>query len=204
MLFRSLIVLPLGYAFAQDFEAVEKRLAKGVVKGELSLQQAADMMELLHENAGDDDGADDEDFRAEMKEELEEVGAELREAVMRGEMSEKEAWGAWYAFKKNEFGPQLKEAVRDGVLSEKEAWMWWIGVKKAEQAQRLKDAVMKGEMSEEDARKKWMQMEQGHRMHHRGGYPHHKQHGKQGHHSDRKGHWGHGGYSLFTYTYWKS
>jgi len=163
-----------------------------VVKGELSLQQAADMMELLHENAGDDDGADDEDFRAEMKEELEEVGAELRAAVMRGEMSEKEAWGAWYAFKKKEFAPQLKEAVRDGVLSEKEAWMWWIGVKKAEHAQRLKDAVMKGEMSEEDARKKWMQMENGHHKHHRDGHPHHKQHGKHGHHSDRKGHWGHG------------
>ena len=45
------IALPLSLAVAQDFEAVEKRLAKGVVKGELSLQQAAAMMEMLHEIA---------------------------------------------------------------------------------------------------------------------------------------------------------
>ena len=92
-----LLALPLSFAVAQDFEAVEKRLAKGVVKGELSLQQAAAMMEMLHEIAEEGDGEedeDDEDFRSAMKDELENVGAELREAVMRGEMSEKEAWRA--------------------------------------------------------------------------------------------------------------
>lgn len=124
----ALFALPLSLAVAQDFEAVEKRLAKGVVKGELSLQQAAAMMEMLHEIAEEDDeeeDEDDEDFRAAMKDELENVGAELREAVMRGEMSEKEAWRAWGEFKENEFAPQLKRAVRNGMMSEKEAWMWW-------------------------------------------------------------------------------
>ena len=48
----TVLTLPLGLTFAQDFEAVEKRLAKGVVKGELSLQQAAAMMEMLHEICG--------------------------------------------------------------------------------------------------------------------------------------------------------
>ena len=134
------LALPLSLAVAQDFEAVEKRLAKGVVKGELSLQQAAAMMEMLYDMAeeGDAEDEDDEDFREAMKDELENVGAELRESVMRGEMSEKEAWQAWGEFKEKEFAPQLKRAVRKGMMSEKEAWMWWKGVEKAEMAEKLK------------------------------------------------------------------
>lgn len=189
----ALFALPMSLAVAQDFEAVERRLAKGVVKGELSLQQAAAMMEMLHDIAeeGDEGDEDDEDFRAAMKNELESVGAELREAVMRGEMSEKEAWRAWGEFKENEFAPQLKRAVRKGMMSEKEAWMWWIGIKKAEMAEKLKSAVMKGEMTEEEARQKWMKMERGSKKHRKG--DHHKHHhhhkGQSGHdHPHKKGH----------------
>ena len=45
------VVLPLGLAEAQDYDAVEKRLATAVVKGELSLGQASAMMDTLHEEA---------------------------------------------------------------------------------------------------------------------------------------------------------
>tara|TARA_Y100001933_G_scaffold236159_1_gene257877 strand:+ start:2066 stop:3391 length:1326 start_codon:yes stop_codon:yes gene_type:complete len=185
----SLILVILGLvavsataATAQDFEAVEKRLAKGVVKGELSLQQAAAMMEMLHDIAEDGD-EEDEDFRAAMKDELENVGAELRNAVMRGEMSEKEAWRAWGEFKESEFAPQLKRAVREGMMSEKEAWMWWKGIEKAEMAERLKSSVMKGEMTEEEARQKWKKMERSGKKNRKRG--HHKHHH---HHKDHRGH----------------
>ena len=200
-----LLALPLSFAASQDFEAVEKRLAKGVVKGELSLGQAAAMMEMLRDVAEDGDDKDREDFRAEMKEELEEVGAKLRKAVMRGEMSEGEAWVAWDEFKENEFAPQLKEAVREGMMSKKEAWMWWKGVEKAESAEKLKSAVMKGEMTEQEARKKWMQMQKGdwkhgkrhshhkHHGHHKDGHhKHHGHHKHDGHHKD--GHHKHDGH----------
>lgn len=43
----AVVALPLGIAFAQDYEAVEERLVEAVSKGELSLEQAGVMMAAL-------------------------------------------------------------------------------------------------------------------------------------------------------------
>jgi len=56
----AMIVLPFGIAFAQDYEAIDKRLKKAVKKGELTWEQADAMMTTLKKmsdkesgNAGD-------------------------------------------------------------------------------------------------------------------------------------------------------
>ena len=46
----AVVVLPLGIASAQDYEAVEKRLGEAVSKGELSLEQAGVMMAALRKS----------------------------------------------------------------------------------------------------------------------------------------------------------
>ena len=70
LLLVAVTMLPLGFAFAQDYEAVGKRLAKAVVKGELTWEQANAMMEALHEQESWDIGK-----------ELREVGDEFRAAT---------------------------------------------------------------------------------------------------------------------------
>ena len=107
VLLLAAVVLPRGSADAQDYGAVEKRLATAVVKGELSLRQASAMMDTLHEEAEDEEDWD-------LEEALRETGAELKAAVARGEMSEAEAWQEWEEFKMEEVAPWLKEAVHSG------------------------------------------------------------------------------------------
>jgi len=147
------VVLSLGSADAQDYEAVEKRLATAVVKGELSLRQASAMMDTLY------DSEDEEEW--DLEEALRETGAELKAAVARGEMSEAEAWQEWEEFKMEDVAPRLKEAVHSGNMSEAKARGIWNGIEKAERAERLKAAVAKGEMTAEEARAKWETIEQG-------------------------------------------
>lgn len=154
VLLLAAVVLPRGSADAQDYGAVEKRLATAVVKGELSLRQASAMMDTLHEEAEDEEDWD-------LEEALRETGAELKAAVARGEMSEAEAWQEWEEFKMEEVAPWLKEAVHSGEMSKAKAWGLWKGIEKAEQAERLKAVVAKGEMTAEEARAKWEMIEQG-------------------------------------------
>ena len=156
LLLVAVIILPFGFAFAQDYEAVGKRLAKAVVKGELTWEQANAMMESLHEQ---------EQKSWDIGKELRDVGDELKAAVARGEMTEDEAWHEWYQFKEEEVAPRLKEAVEDGEMSEAEAWGIWKGIEKGEKAEQLKAAVMKGEMSEEEARREWEKMGRDERPH---------------------------------------
>ena len=45
-------ILPQGRVYAQDFEAVERRLGGAVEAGELTLEQASIMMKALKRSAG--------------------------------------------------------------------------------------------------------------------------------------------------------
>ena len=46
------LTLPLGLAYAQDYNAVERRLGEAVSKGELTLEHAGVMMEALRKAGG--------------------------------------------------------------------------------------------------------------------------------------------------------
>jgi len=157
-------VLPLGLAVAQDLEAVERRLGQGVAEGELTLKQAAAMMDALREAAGDErahrEKAHERDGKAleRMKHWVDSVGARIKEAVEKGQLSEEDAWKKWHAFKEREFGPKLKHAVEAGHMSEADAKALWRGVEIAEAGERLKAAVARGDLTEEQARAKWAQI----------------------------------------------
>lgn len=123
----AFIVLPVGMAFGHDFQAVERRLAQAVADGEITFEQAAEMIEVLRES--DDDEDDDEDVIAELKEEMEEFGDKLKSAVKNGRISEKDAWERWNHFLDNEIAQELKEEVEEGEISEKEAIKFWKEIK---------------------------------------------------------------------------
>ncbi len=87
VLVAALVILPLGLASAQDYEAVERRLGKAVSKGELSLEQARLMIETLRKAGGDQD-----DRRADRaKAYLMKVRKDLGAAVEAGRISEEDA-----------------------------------------------------------------------------------------------------------------
>lgn len=56
----AMLFIPLGIVAAQDFDAVKKRLTKAVKHDEITLEQAAIMMEALREAADDDEGEREE------------------------------------------------------------------------------------------------------------------------------------------------
>ena len=151
------VVLPLGMAYAQDYDAIEKRLGAAVSKGELTLKQAVVMMDALREAA--EDGHDGEgDIKCRFGAWIGSVGERLKAAVKAGKLSEEDAWRKWHHFKENELAPKLKATVEAGNMSEPEARKIWHDVEKAEAGERLKAAVAKGEMTEEEARAKWAEI----------------------------------------------
>ena len=140
----AMLVLPLGVAVAQDFKAVERRLGEGVAKGELTLKQADLMMGALKKATAEGKGRHDEKRRKEgpgMEARLHAVGARLKAAVKRGEMSEKEARAKWAAINKG--APERGQSDRARVDAHlRETWG------------KLQAAVKAGKMSQEDALKK--------------------------------------------------
>ncbi len=148
----AVVVLPLGLANAQDYGAVERRLGEAVSKGELSLRQAATMMDALRGAAGADDKGDIERRFGEW---IGSVGEKLKAAVKAGKLSEEDARNKWQGFKENELAPKLKATVAMGKVSEEWARSVWRGLEKAEIGERLKSAVAKGELTAEQAMAKW-------------------------------------------------
>jgi polyhydroxyalkanoate synthesis regulator phasin len=148
----AVVVLPAGLANAQDYGAVERRLGEAVSKGELSLRQAAAMMDTLRGAAGADDKGDVERRFGEW---IGSVGEKLKAAVKAGKLSEEDAWKKWQGFKENELAPKLKATAAMGKVSEEWARSLWRGLEKAEIGERLKAAVAKGEITAEQAKAKW-------------------------------------------------
>ena len=157
----AMFVLPPGLAYAQDYEAVERRLGEAVSEGELSLKQAAVMMDALKE-ATEDDRDDDGDIERRFEGWIGSVGEKLKAAVEAGKLSEEDAWRKWHHFKESELAPKLKATVASGQVSEEWALSVWHGLEKAEIGERLKAAVAKGEMTEEEAWAKWKAINRGH------------------------------------------
>lgn len=172
----AVLVLPLGLAVAQDFEALERRLGEGVAKGELSLSQAALMLDALRGNqaqntAGKAGKLSESQAHAKLKRAEAEMYRkvaeaelmELRAALQAGELSEEEArmremqLRAEAEFKQLE--AELHAGVVSGDLSEQEAQAKLRHAEaemtaKSAQAElaRLSEAVEAGEISEVGAR----------------------------------------------------
>ncbi len=150
----ALAVLPFGMAYAQDYEAVGKRLGKAVEKGELTREQAGTMMAALKKakaSEADEDGPG-------IEERLKSIGDDLKAAVKAGKLTEEEAWEKWRHIKEKEIAPRLKAAVKAGKMTEEKGWAIWKGIEKAEIGEKLKAAVAKGEITEEQAKAKWAEV----------------------------------------------
>jgi polyhydroxyalkanoate synthesis regulator phasin len=115
---------------------------EAVRAGELTLEQAAAMMDTL-----EDEFEDDDDYYGEyagLEEWINDVAEELEEAVERGDLTEEEAWEKWYGFKEHQLAPKLKVMVLRGDMSEEDALAIWHEIETAE-------AVERGELTEEEA-----------------------------------------------------
>jgi beta-lactamase regulating signal transducer with metallopeptidase domain len=107
-------MLPLGLVYAQDTEAVERRLANAVGAGELTLDQAKLMMDALRKAAdsgsGKGDGAGD---TAQPKIKLAEIERKIKAAVESGKLSGAEAKKQLAAIRREMFGPTDDRAAED-------------------------------------------------------------------------------------------
>ncbi len=147
-------VLPFGMAYAQDYEAVGKRLGKAVEKGELTREQAGAMMAALKKAKAPEAGK----AAPGIEEWLKAIGDDLKAAVKAGKITEEEAWEKWRHIKEKEIAPRLKEAVKAGKMTEEKGWAIWKAIEKAEIGEKLKAAVAKGEITEEQAKAKWAEV----------------------------------------------
>ena len=142
----AMIVLPLGVASAQDYDAVWKRLQAAVKKGEISEKQAHMMMGSLKKAAGENKGRGDKKHRDTDKPNIEQLGKRLKAAVASGQLSEKDARAKWEAITKH--AKSGKEHA--GGQNEQEK----VHARLREIWAKLQHAVKEGKISKEDAGRK--------------------------------------------------
>jgi beta-lactamase regulating signal transducer with metallopeptidase domain len=130
-------VLPLGMAYAQDYEAVAKRLKAAVEARELTGEQARAMLGALKK--ADDPTKEAAECKGDTK--LEATWKKLQAMVKAGELTEEQAVAKMSAIKKDaaktERGPDAAKAYLEKVKKE------------------LGAAVEAGKISKEDAAKKY-------------------------------------------------
>ena len=138
----AMVVLPLGIASAQDYEAVERRLGEGVAEGELTLKQAGVMMDALKKAGGakKDQGLD----RAEAY--LMKVKKELGALVEAGSISREDAAKRYEGAKK---GLKARMAGRGERQRGDDKQREYEGFER-----RIKAAVRQGKMTREEAGEK--------------------------------------------------
>ncbi|TWU46169.1 hypothetical protein Poly51_55640 [Rubripirellula tenax] len=82
----------------------------------------------------------DQARRAEIQQEvmawIESLGDDLKEAVERGDLSEREAWEKWEWIKGNQIGPKTEAAVEKGQLSREQGEEIWNTIEKDEAAKK--------------------------------------------------------------------
>ncbi len=156
----AMVVLPLGIASAQDYEAVAKRLKKSVKKGEITQQHAEAMTLALNKTAA----AKKHDAKAKKDTGYKASGEKLKAAVKAGKLTEEDAKANMIAIKKK-VGPKTKVGAQ-GKKAKKEA------SKKGQDSDRVKTylrkvrkelgaAVEAGKISTEDAAKRYEAAQKG-------------------------------------------
>jgi beta-lactamase regulating signal transducer with metallopeptidase domain len=136
-------LLPLSVAYAQDFNAVERRLGSAVEAGEITLQQAQTMMEALRRAAHQGEGKQDPDLEAKKRRYLE-LERRVKAAVQEGKLSREDAEKKLIEARKDMFGQPGKEKLDQRALRQRYA----------EYQRRLDAAVKEGKLSREEAEKK--------------------------------------------------
>lgn len=140
----AICVFPLGVVFAQDFEAVERRLGGAVEAGELSLEQANQMMEALRRS----------NTSCEMeakKRKYIEVTRKLDAAVKEGTVPHKDAMNRLTEMRKAMFEQDgSKDYVDVDMEAKKRRYM--------EAAREIEASVKDGKVTKELAEKRLIEM----------------------------------------------
>ena len=84
-------LLPLGIAYGQDFDAVERRFGSAVSEGEINLSQAQAMMRALRATS---ENHELEKLKAEIEQRLRRIGEGRRRQVAAGEITQKKWRGS--------------------------------------------------------------------------------------------------------------
>ena len=149
--FGLLFVMPLGLAQAQDFEKVEKRLAKMVKNGEINGDQSDAMMIALKKAAEKTQNKGEE--KAIGEEDVEKMAGEIEAAVASGEITREQAREKHEyvrgVFAKSQ-GRESGEQGDEKMMQRKKRY--------AAGAKKIKAAVDAGKVSEEDAEKRLVEM----------------------------------------------
>ena len=154
-------VLPVGLVYAQDYEAVQKRLVEAVKSGEISRAQAGAMLETL-KGSDKSKPAGDRDMEA-LKRRYQEGARRIEAAVEAGEVSKEDAEKRLIEMRKAMF-PETgtKSQLRDNkskTKNGKEMASLEARKKVFQQSEKIiLDAVKSGKVSEKDAKKRLGQM----------------------------------------------
>ncbi len=146
-------LFPLGFVYAQDFKAVERRLGGAVEAGEISLDQARVMMDALRGSKAR--GAEDPrgmEMEMEKKRRYERIAVEIEEAVKAGIISKQDAKKKLVALEKEMFRERRarNENVKVRAQTEMEAKERQLVAVMRE----IEAAVKAGQLSKRDAEKK--------------------------------------------------
>ena len=143
-------ILPQNRVYAQDFEAVERRLGGAVEAGELTLEQASIMMKALKRSAGSK-SAHDREMEAKKRRYMA-FAKEIEAGVEAGKISKEDAEKELIAVRKKMF--------RDaGRKQEDRSDKHGISVEEYRRAEaKIRELVKKGEVSKEDAEKRLIEM----------------------------------------------
>ena len=139
-----------GSSFAQDFDAVERRLAAAVADGELSLEQAAAMMATLRNSAQSKNVQT-------RKQQFIALVHEIEKAVEAGRLTKSEAEAKIKLLQTKMFGDGEAKHEHNGEAKH-EHDMEARKRRYMEIAEKIKQAVDSGKLSEKDAEKKLIEL----------------------------------------------
>ncbi len=154
----AICVFPFGLVYAQDYEAVQRRLVEAVKAGELSREQVRPMMEALEKNAKSsrESGARDQES---LRQRYMQGERRIKAAIESGDVTKEEGESRLAEMRQRMFPSRDKgdaKSDRKGVAE---------GMEVAKRrfkaaAEEIEAAVEAGKMSKSDARQKLTEMRQ--------------------------------------------
>jgi hypothetical protein len=145
----AIVVLPLGVGYAQDYEAVGKRLKAAVEAGELTGEQAKVMLGSLRKSGGTKKDQNSDKVKAYLAKVKKELGAAIDSGKISEEDAAKKYEAAEKAIKKGAAAGRSQTQAKESQKADA-AHKYLTKVRK-----ELGVALKKGEISKEDAAKRY-------------------------------------------------
>ena len=153
-------ILPLGLVYAQDYEAIQKRLGQAVKAGEISRGQAGAMLDALKGERGRDARQDsDQDMEARKNRYIEGV-KKIEEMVKEGKVSKEDAEKRLGQMRARMFPSKdgAKDSKRAKGRSNADQEMEYSKREYMAAAEKIERMFKEGKVSKEDAEKRLDQM----------------------------------------------